>query len=83
LQESVLEAWEIGLASEPRYSFKLRSDHSADRAKKGKIQRAPVLQSYPLDLVLGKTFLSAVVEFGHPRALMRRHFLRVLEGTAV
>src|SRR6266481_1584083 len=36
-----------------------------------------------LNLVLGEPLLGAVVELGRTRALMRRHFLRVLERAAV
>src|SRR5271155_26486 len=41
------------------------------------------LQSDPLDLVLGKAFLGAVVKLGCARALVRRHLLRVLERAAI
>src|SRR5229473_1184833 len=37
-------------------------------------------QSDPLDLVLGKPLLGAVVELCGPRALMRGDFLGVIEG---
>src|SRR5712671_5010105 len=36
-----------------------------------------------LNLVLGEPLLGAVVELGRTRALMRRHFLRVFEHTAI
>ena len=37
----------------------------------------------PLHLVLGEPFLCPVVKLGRARALVRGHFLRVLERTAV
>jgi len=40
------------------------------------------LQPDALDLVLGKPLLGAVVKLGRPRALVRRHFLGVLECAA-
>src|ERR1700732_2572799 len=40
-------------------------------------------ESNPLNLILGKPFLRAVVEFGRPRALVRGHFLRVFERSAI
>ena len=39
-------------------------------------------QPDPLDLVLREPFLGAVVELGRARALVRRHFLRVLQSAA-
>lgn len=47
------------------------------------MKRSVRSQSYPLNFVLGQPFLRAVVKLGRARALMRRHFLRVLERAAV
>src|SRR6516165_3892886 len=46
-------------------------------------QAAAALQPDPLDLVLGEAFLCPVVELGRSWALVRSHFLRVLERAAI
>jgi hypothetical protein len=37
----------------------------------------------PLHLVLGEPFLGSVIQLGRPRAFVRRHFLGMLERSAI
>src|SRR5271165_3988581 len=48
-----------------------------------KLQSDDALKSDPLDLVLSEPLFGAVIEFGCPRAFVRRHFLGVFERAAV
>src|SRR5271170_1363201 len=50
---------------------------------RGLISERGCSQPDPLHLVLGEPLLRAVVKLGRARALMRGHFLRMLERTAV
>src|SRR5271154_5700331 len=53
------------------------------RRARGFVSGHACSQPDPLHLVLGEPLLGAVVELGCVRALMRRHFLRMLERAAV
>jgi hypothetical protein len=67
----------------PRNIFALSSYYHSDLMKPPLSLWALSVKPDPLHFVLGQPVARAVIKLGRARALVRRHFLRVLECAAV